>query len=325
MPLTAFSLLLVAALTPGLAQPGMASSLATAAAAASNGAASSAAGAPPLLVTTLVLADWPEELDMAKPLRFRVTHAAGSRAGLVAGLSAAAGVPPGALRFLVASAGTTTPSSPAPLSKAASSAGGAWVDVGAFEALQGAVPLSRVVRCIASGTAGRGGGGSSSSSSSSGSHDSGSGSNDSGSGGAASPRAPALMLPWRRFGDVTFGESGARDLVVGGHRVRLPGGPDDIAPEDYFDAGSAASSASSTSRSDEGEGEGGRAVGPHGATGRTLWDGAVLLAMFLDAHPEVAGACTHGTPSYRGWVGARAHLRGRRHQGSAQAQRARFF
>jgi hypothetical protein len=65
------------------------------------------------------------------------------------------------------------------------------------------------------------------------------------------------MLPWRRFGSVTFDAATHTDLVVAGHRVRL--------------------GEKVTSSSD----------GPHGATGLTLWDGSLYLVSFLNANPEL--------------------------------------
>lgn len=69
------------------------------------------------------------------------------------------------------------------------------------------------------------------------------------------PTSSLVMLPWRRYGSVTFGEGLDTDLIVGGHRVRMGKFLGDV------DA-------------------------PHGATGKTLWDGAVLLAAFLNRYPE---------------------------------------
>lgn len=68
--------------------------------------------------------------------------------------------------------------------------------------------------------------------------------------------APPLAIAWRKFRSVTFAQGLASDLLVGAHRVALP------AP-------------------------GGDDAGPHGATGKTLWDGAILLATYLSAHPEL--------------------------------------
>jgi hypothetical protein len=69
--------------------------------------------------------------------------------------------------------------------------------------------------------------------------------------------APPLAIAWRKFRSVTFAQGLASDLLIGGHRVVLP---------------------SATDGGDD---------GPHGATGKTLWDGAILLASYLSAYPEL--------------------------------------
>ena len=65
-----------------------------------------------------------------------------------------------------------------------------------------------------------------------------------------------LAIAWRKFRSVTFAQGLASDLMIGNHKVALP------VPE-------------------------GDSEGPDGATGKTLWDGAILLATFLSAHPEL--------------------------------------
>lgn len=65
-----------------------------------------------------------------------------------------------------------------------------------------------------------------------------------------------LAIAWRKFRSVTFAQGLASDLMIGAHRVALP------VPE-------------------------GDCQGPDGATGKTLWDGAILLAKFLSARPEL--------------------------------------
>lgn len=65
------------------------------------------------------------------------------------------------------------------------------------------------------------------------------------------------MLPWRRFGSVTFATGDdSKDLTIAKHKVRL--GERSVGIE-----------------------------GPHGATGLTLWDGSLYLASFLNQHPEL--------------------------------------
>jgi predicted nicotinamide N-methyase len=78
--------------------------------------------------------------------------------------------------------------------------------------------------------------------------------------GDFSSRNSVPQLPWRKFGHVTFGTGAATDMVVGPsyHRVKMG----EIIRDE-------------------------QAGFPHGATGRTLWDGAVLLALYLQRHPEV--------------------------------------
>ena len=65
------------------------------------------------------------------------------------------------------------------------------------------------------------------------------------------------MLSWRKFGNVTFAAGLETDFLVAGHRVALC--QEGCSEED----------------------------GPHGATGRTLWDGAVLLAAYLREHASL--------------------------------------
>ncbi len=99
------------------------------------------------------------------------------------------------------------------------------------------------------------------------------------------------LLPWRKFGSVTFGEGKPTDLRVSGHAIKL--GHNDNAGSD--------------SGGDSGVGP----DTPHGATGRTLWDGAVLLASYIDVHPEaVRGLRVIELGAGQGLVGVAAALAG---------------
>ena len=77
-------------------------------------------------------------------------------------------------------------------------------------------------------------------------------------------RATSLSLPWRHFSHVTFAEGKSSDMTIAGHTVVMP----------------------KTSETLDVDGV------PHGATGKSLWDGAILLAAFLSLNPDLVRAQT---------------------------------
>lgn len=72
---------------------------------------------------------------------------------------------------------------------------------------------------------------------------------------ASSTSEVVAALPWRKFSSVTFDQGLSTDFAVAGSRLRL------------------------------GQGVGAEDPGPDGATGLTLWDGAILLAKWLERRP----------------------------------------
>jgi len=111
---------------------------------------------------------------------------------------------------------------------------------------------------------------------------------ESGEAGAAT----ALALPWRAYGGYTFTGDGSAPgaFTIAGVPLVLS----TRSPGVSQDAGASLSD-----------------LGPDGATGLTLWDGAVLLAKFLEAHPEKISGCHVGElGAGTGLVGISAALLG---------------
>ena len=111
-----------------------------------------------------------------------------------------------------------------------------------------------------------------------------------GGGGSGVAKEVQLALPWRKYGHISFGTGEDSDMTIDGRRIII--GVDDGAGNSGGDAPAA-----------ETEDEAGAAAAPdgepdapppkpHGATGLTLWDGAVLLSKFMEAHrDEVCTVC----------------------------------